>query len=229
MEGEGEEADAPIEVCGVHKLLLAPATKSGYVGVRATKSKKCPWQAWVHIKGERRRCLGSFKYRRDAAVARAAALACGPETLPSPRKQASRKSGAAACRPSHPPVLSCLIAHTRLTVLGSESLNGQSAHAADAAHYKREHLQLIVATVCRRRAAQRRSRTGRFRIQRPVCSVRCSECPSASARPALAPGFGSFRSGCASPATVVIGRISDASGRVRDTECARTSERTLCG
>ena len=101
MEGEGEEADAPIEVCGVHKLLLAPATKSGYVGVRATKSKKCPWQAWVHIKGERRRCLGSFKYRRDAAVARAAALACGPETLPSPRKQASRKSGAAACRPSH--------------------------------------------------------------------------------------------------------------------------------
>lgn len=135
MEGEGEEADASIEVCGVHKLLLAPGTKSGYVGVRATKSNKCPWQAWVHIKGERRRCLGSFKYRRDAAVARAAALACGPETLPSPRKQASRKSGAAASCPIH---LCChaSLLHTRLTVLGSESLNGQSAHAADAAQYK---------------------------------------------------------------------------------------------
>ena len=75
------------EVFGVHRLPLAPGTRSGYIGVRPSKSKKRPWQAWVHIKGEKRRCLGSFEKRTDAAVARAAAISCGVELLPSPRKQ----------------------------------------------------------------------------------------------------------------------------------------------
>ena len=36
MESEGEEADAPVEVFGVHRLRLAPGTKSSYLGVRHT-------------------------------------------------------------------------------------------------------------------------------------------------------------------------------------------------
>lgn len=93
-EVEGEEGTEQVEVFGVHRLPLAPGTQSGYRGVRPNKSKKRPWQAWVHIKGEKRRCLGSFETEREAAVARAAAISCGVESLPSPRKQASRKSGA---------------------------------------------------------------------------------------------------------------------------------------
>ena len=73
---EGEEADdeGPIEVFGVHRLELALGTKSGYIGVRPCKSKKNPWQAWLSLKGEKRRNVGSFKKPRDAAVARAACL-----------------------------------------------------------------------------------------------------------------------------------------------------------
>ena len=48
---EGEDAAEQIEVFGVHRLALAPATMSCYVGVRPTKSKMRAWQAWVHIKG----------------------------------------------------------------------------------------------------------------------------------------------------------------------------------
>ena len=47
---EGEDAAEQIEVFGVHRLALAPATRSGYVGVRPTKSKRRAWQAWVHIR-----------------------------------------------------------------------------------------------------------------------------------------------------------------------------------
>jgi hypothetical protein len=92
---EGEESEGTeFEVFGVHRLPLAPGSQSGYLGVRPNKSKKRPWQAWIHIKGEKRRCLGSFAKKREAAVARAAAISCGVESLPSPRKQAARKSGA---------------------------------------------------------------------------------------------------------------------------------------
>ena len=94
MEVEGEDSEPRVEVFGVHSLPLAPGTRSGYVGVRPTKSKKSPWQAWVHMKGEKRRCIGSFKDKREAAVARAAAISCGAALLPSPRKQAARNSGA---------------------------------------------------------------------------------------------------------------------------------------
>ena len=88
--------EARVDIFGVLRLPLAAGTASGYLGVRhITKSKIRPWQAWIHIKGERRRCLGSFTKPQEAAVARARALACGPETLPSPRKQAARNSGAA--------------------------------------------------------------------------------------------------------------------------------------
>ena len=69
MEGsDDEDANGPFEVFGVHRLKLAPGTRSGYIGVRPNKSKRRPWQAWVHIKGEKRRCLGSFKSSQEAAV-----------------------------------------------------------------------------------------------------------------------------------------------------------------
>ena len=101
MEGsDDEEAEGPHEVFGVHHLKLAPGTRSGYLGVRPTKSKKRPWQAWVHIKGEKRRCLGSYKSAQDAAVQRAVALACGADSLPSPRKQAPRNSGTRRATPA---------------------------------------------------------------------------------------------------------------------------------
>jgi hypothetical protein len=94
MEGsDDEETEGPHEVFGVHLLKLAPGSRSGYIGVRPNKSKARPWQAWVHIKGEKRRCLGSFKSPHAAAVQRAVTLACGTDSLPSPRKQAPRNSG----------------------------------------------------------------------------------------------------------------------------------------
>ena len=94
-EGEEAEGEGHFEVFGVHRLQLAPGRKSGYTGVRRTASGK--WQPWIHLKGQKRRTLGSFEKEREAAVARAVALACGPETLPSPRKQTPRNPGAAAC------------------------------------------------------------------------------------------------------------------------------------
>ena len=109
MEGEEEEGEddvGPIEVFGIHRLELAPGTKSGYVGVRPNNSKSKPWQAWLSLKGEKRRTVGSYKHPQDAAVARAAAKVAGAHLLRSPRKQASRKTGAAACR--LPPVESSL-------------------------------------------------------------------------------------------------------------------------
>ena len=97
MGDEDAEPEGAVEIFGVLRLPLASGTASGYVGVRhVKKSKKRPWQAWVHIKGEKRRCLGSFRSPQEGAVARARAVSCGPETLPSPRRQAARNSGAAA-------------------------------------------------------------------------------------------------------------------------------------
>ena len=97
MEEEGEDDVGPFEVFGVHRLELAPGSKSGYVGVRRNSSNKRPWQAWVSLKGEKRRTVGSFKDPRDAAVARSVAKATGAHLLRSPRKQAPRKSGTGAC------------------------------------------------------------------------------------------------------------------------------------
>ena len=68
-EVEEEEGTEQFEVFGVHRLPLAPGTRSGYLGVRPTKSKKRPWQAWIHIKGDKRRCLGSFEKKREATSA----------------------------------------------------------------------------------------------------------------------------------------------------------------
>ena len=86
MEGdeeEGEDDVGPIEVFGIYRLELAPGTKSGYVGVRPSTSQKNPWQAWLSLKGEKRRNVGSFKTPRDAAVARAAAkTSSGAHLLP---------------------------------------------------------------------------------------------------------------------------------------------------
>ena len=110
--GDAETSDKEsFETFGVHRLPLALGTKSGYVGVRPTKSKTRPWQAWVHIKDEKRRCLGSFKSPQEAAVARATAAANGIELLPSPRSQAPRNSGALAAG-AHVPCPFCHIYHS---------------------------------------------------------------------------------------------------------------------
>ena len=62
MEEEGEDDVGPFEVFGVHRLELAPGSKSGYVGVRRNNSNKRPaWQAWVSLKAEKRRTVGCFK------------------------------------------------------------------------------------------------------------------------------------------------------------------------
>ena len=91
---EDDEADeGPFEEFGIHRLELAPGTKSGYVGVRPNPSKKRPWQAWLQVGGQRK-TVGNFKKPQDAAVARAAAKAEGFRYLRSPRKQAPRNSGA---------------------------------------------------------------------------------------------------------------------------------------
>ena len=88
--------DVGFEVFGVHRLELAPGTRSGYVGVRRVKSEQNPWQAWLTLKGEKRRNVGVFSTEKEAAVARAAAKTAGAQLLKSPRKQVLRKSGAAA-------------------------------------------------------------------------------------------------------------------------------------
>ena len=93
MEDEGEDDEGPIEVFGIHRLVLKPGSRRGYVGVRPNPSKKCPWQAWLQVKGQRK-TVGNFKTRQEAAVARAAAKASGFRRLRSPRKQAPRNSGA---------------------------------------------------------------------------------------------------------------------------------------
>ena len=140
---EGEGSEPQYEVFGVHRLPLVSGTKSGYVGVRLSKSKKRPWQAWVHIKGEKRRCLGSFNDKRDAAVARAAAIACGVESLPSPRKQAARNSGAeprvalAHCTPLLAQSLSCALASTHI-VISRQSIDKPRPHAPHDAWRERD-------------------------------------------------------------------------------------------
>ena len=94
---DDEDDEGPFEAFGIHRLELAPDTKSGYVGVRPNLSKKRPWQAWLQVGGQRK-TVGNFKKPKDAAVARAAAKAEGIRYLRSPRKQAPQKSGTAACR-----------------------------------------------------------------------------------------------------------------------------------
>ena len=92
MEDE-EDDEEPIEVFGIYRLTLKPGSRSGYVGVRPNPSRKCPWQAWLQVKGQRK-TVGNFKTKQEAAVARAAAKATGFRGLRSPRNQAPRSSRA---------------------------------------------------------------------------------------------------------------------------------------
>ena len=136
MEEESEDSEPQVEVFGVHRLELAPGTRSGYVGVRQTKSKKRPWQSWLALKGEKRRNVGSFTTPQEAAVARAAAKAGGVHLLPSPRKQAPRKSGAAACLlPSIPASLSLPI--TLVALLESHDPGQENAQCKELSHPSR--------------------------------------------------------------------------------------------
>ena len=109
---DDEDDEGPFEVFGIHRLELAPGTKSGYVGVRPNPSKKRPWQAWLQVGGQRK-TVGNFTKPKDAAVARAAAKAEGIRYLRSPRKQAQRNKGAAACR--LPPIAPSLSLSITLT------------------------------------------------------------------------------------------------------------------
>ena len=92
-DDEGTDDEGPIEVFGIHRLELKQGSKSGYVGVRPNPSKKRPWQAWLQD-GGRRKTVGNYEHRQEAAVARAVAKAAGAHLLRSPRKQAARNSGA---------------------------------------------------------------------------------------------------------------------------------------
>ena len=155
---EGEDAAEQIEVFGVHRLALAPATRSGYVGVRPTKSKRRAWQAWVHIKGEKRRCLGSFNTPQEAAVARAGALTLGPDTLPSPRKQAARHSGATVCGPHTQSLCSLTNSDPHCSALDSRYMQFSSNRQASRPRPSRSRARtrtytfnvlLLMAPVCR--------------------------------------------------------------------------------
>ena len=217
MGDEDSEEEAAVEVFGVLRLQLAPKTKSGYVGVRlVVNSKKRPWQAWVHIKGEKRRCLGSFKKPQEAAVARARSLLCDPETLPSPRKQAARNSGAAAYRPNartfalliHDPPLSVL--RFRLPHVRSQTIcrhHARTLHTSSRG--RREQVASIYAGKrCKRLAAPRACG---FHIQRTTRRVLCSDGSAAHPRPASAAGHSSFwhGSGCSTAAGNGRSRASD--------------------
>ena len=70
-DDEGKDDEGPIEVFGVHRLELAPGTMSGYIGVRPNKSKKHPWQAWLSLRGEKRRKMW------DLSSCRGCAACCG--------------------------------------------------------------------------------------------------------------------------------------------------------
>ena len=48
---DDEDDEGAFEVFGIHRLELAPGTKSGYVGVRPNPSKKRPWMAGVAAGG----------------------------------------------------------------------------------------------------------------------------------------------------------------------------------
>ena len=88
MEGSDDE-EGPFEVFGVHRLKLAPSTRSGYVGVRPTKSKKPSWQAWVHIKGEKRRCLGLFQEPALCCCAKGSCVGLWHRTVAKPEEAGS--------------------------------------------------------------------------------------------------------------------------------------------
>ena len=59
---DDEDDEGPFEEFGIHRLELAPGTKSGYVGVRPNPSKKRPWQAWA------RGCRWEGSGRRSATL-----------------------------------------------------------------------------------------------------------------------------------------------------------------
>ena len=107
MEEEGpvEEEEGPVEVFGVHRLELAPSTKSGYIGVRPTNSQKRPWQAWLSLRGQKRRNVGSFKTpwekkprcEDDGGIPRA--RHAPPRPPPAQHGQRPGTSGTRSCAP----------------------------------------------------------------------------------------------------------------------------------
>ena len=225
---------------GVHRLELAPGTMSGYIGVRPNKSKKHPWQAWLSLRGEKRRNVGSFKLPRHAAVARAAAKACGAETLRSPRKQAPRNKGAAACRlPPIAPSLSLSITLTAvcsaLMNLDRTTLSGRGNHGPLAVRPERDLPELAVDLQRHERAAERASAEVLYLLVTVHVEWRAA-CPATAARPAIALRCGSRLHGCPIRAAGRVRWIWDRWARVGSVECARasTSHRTdsmwiMCG
>ena len=228
MGDEDAEAEGEVELFGVLRLPLATGTASGYVGVRhVKKSKKRPWQAWVHIKGERRRCLGSFRKPQEGAVARARALACGPEALPSPRKQAARNSGAALS----PRPVSCVISSSSLIraslvcmcCVCSQTIGRHSARARHAFRpQQRELISSAYGGSWKRARTKRCSRARCLCIHSTLC-VRCSDRPEVAARPASAAGSGSLRHGHAFQASAVMRARSGATTGAGSVRVRRTA------
>ena len=100
MGDEDAESEGAVETFGALRLLLKSGTASGYVGVRRVKkSKKRPWQGWVHLKGEKSGAAWDrSEHRRKPqwpGRGRWPAVRRG-EFAESPRRQAARSSGAAA-------------------------------------------------------------------------------------------------------------------------------------
>ena len=227
---ESEEEDGtPFEEFGALRLPLKPGTLSGYVGVQRTTSKKRPWQATVKLPGRKRLNVGSFKEPHYAAVARAQALAAAPETLPSPRKQAPRNSGAWDCAALWSLSLSStqsLTYSARLAVV-SQAVDSRGPHAPHASRGQREPLAKVVGG---RRDARRRSRA---RSERSLLSAVRSELlwraerPAAAVGPAPTPGCGSFCTSHSDAAAALILTRSGARPRLRRAR-TRSSERLLC-
>ena len=213
-ESEGEDG-TPFEEFGALRLPLKPGTLSGYVGVQRTTSKKRPWQATVKLPGRKRLNVGSFKEPHYAAVARAQALAAAPETLPSPRKQAPRNSGAWDCAALWSLSLSStqsLTYSARLAVV-SQAVDSRGPHAPHASRGQREPLAKVVGG---RRDARRRSRA---RSERSLLSAVRSELwraerPAAAVGPAPTPGCGSLWAGH-SYASAAVTRTRSGPGRER--------------
>ena len=156
--------------------------------------------------------MGSFEQPQEAAVARARAMACGPETLPSPRKQAARNSGVAECRPGARLIcflmLHCLRLCASLRVVCSQTIGRRCARVRRTrhAHQPRQRERPLSIGWGWMRAAQRRgcARLCIRRIHSTVFSVQCSDRSAASAWPASAPGYGSLWHGHACPAATVM-------------------------
>ena len=210
MESDEEEEEGPCEWIGVLRLPLKAGSKSGYVGVQRTNSKKRPWQATITCPGKKRRTVGSFKKPEEAAAARAEAKASGANLLPSPRKQAPRNSGLERCACPHdlssPASIpfSCSHARLMLRLEGKQSmaltpltLLGANANYSSMAEPSSTPLSAAAAS------------TASAAVDPTALAAACGVPQTArplvtTPRPAFASGPGSFWAGLAGPVSQLM-------------------------